>query len=311
MQNKNFDFIKNRKYFLIAYVAIILVGAIVFAIFGANLSIDFKGGTMFTYSFTGNIDLSEAEKVIKDTLKQDVNVTESSGYNTDSKNLVVTLAADESVSAELQNKVLTTLKEKFKENKIEISGSNSVSPTVAGTFFLKCLVAVVIAAILVVIYVGLRFRKIGGVSAGMFALLALLLDCLIAFCATVFLRLELDSNFMSVILTILGYSLNDTIVIYDRLRENTKLYPSMDFRENVNLSINQTLGRTIKTSLATLIAILTVMVVAEFCGLTSLRSFVIPMAFGIVSGSVSTITLACPLWYSWQNFKNKRKATKA
>jgi preprotein translocase SecF subunit len=115
---------------------------------------------------------------------------------------------------------------------------------------------------------------------------------------------------MSVILTIFGYSLNDTIVIYDRLRENTKLYPSMDFRENVNNSINQTLGRTIKTAFATFIAIMTVLIVAEINGLTTLRSFVIPMAFGIVSGSVSTITLSCPLWYSWQEHRNKRKAIK-
>ena len=308
MQNKNFDFIKNRKYFLIAYIAIILVGAVVFAIFGANLSIDFKGGTMFSYSFTGEIDLNKAESVITKTLGKDVSVTESAGYNTDSKNLVVSLVADESVSADLQAKMLEALKKEFKDNKLEIGDSNSVSPTVAGTFFLKCFVAVLIAAILVIIYVGVRFRKIGGVSAGMFALFALLLDCLIAFCASVFLRLEIDSNFMSVILTILGYSLNDTIVIYDRLRENTKMYPHMSFRDRVNNSINQTLGRTIKTSVATLAAILTVIIVAEINGLTTLRSFAIPMAFGIVSGSISTITLSCPLWYSFQTRKELKKA---
>lgn len=311
MRNKSFDFIKNCKFFIIGYIAIILAGVIVFSVFGANLSIDFKGGTMFSYTFTGDIKLSEAEKVIKDTLKKDVTVTESSGYNTDSKKLVVTLVTDESVSAELQANMLKALTEKFKDNNIKIGDSNSVSPTVAGTFFLKCFVAVAIAAILVVIYVGIRFRKIGGISAGVFALLALLLDCIVAFCATVFLRLEVDSNFMSVILTILGYSLNDTIVIYDRLRENTKMYPAMDFRDRVNNSINQTLGRTIKTSIATFLAIITVVVVAELFGLTTLRSFAIPMAFGIISGSVSSITLSCPLWYSWQKYKNEKKAKNA
>ena len=309
MQNKSFDFIKNRKYFLIGYVAIILVGVIVFSIFGANLSIDFKGGTMFTYTYTGELKLDEATTVIKDTLKTDVTVTESAGYNDSSKKLVVTLVADESVSAEHQSKMLTALTAKFKDNNIAIGDSNSVSPTVAGTFFLKCLVAVLLAGLLVVIYVGIRFRKIGGVSAGLFALLSLLLDCLIAFCACVFFRLEIDSNFMSVILTILGYSLNDTIVIYDRLRENTKMYPSMRFSEKVNLSINQSLGRTIKTSVATLAAIVTVIVVAEIFGLVSLRSFAIPMAVGIVSGCISSVTLSCPLWYGWQK-KFGKKAKK-
>lgn len=308
MQNKSFDFVKNRKYFIIGYAAIILAGIIVFSIFGANLSIDFKGGTTFSYSFTGDIKLDDAEKVIKDTLNKDATVTEASGYNSDSKKLVVTLVADESVSADLQSKMLSALNSKFKDNEITISDSNSVSPSVAGTFFLKCFVAVAIAAVLVIIYVGIRFRKIGGISAGVFAMLALVLDCLIAFCASIFLRLELDSNFMSVILTILGYSLNDTIVIYDRLRENTKMYPSMDFKDRVNASINQTLGRTVKTSLATLLAILTVVIVAEIYSLTTLRSFAIPMAFGIVSGAVSSITLSCPFWYAWQHHKSKRKA---
>ena len=310
MKNKTFDFIKNRKYFLISYLAIILVGVVVFAIFGANLSIDFKGGTMFTYTYSGDINPDDAAKVIKDTIKKDVTVTESSGYNTDSKKLVVTLVADESVSAELQSKMLKALSEKFKENNLDIGDSNSVSPSVASTFFLKCLVAVILASILVVIYVGIRFRKIGGVSAGLFALFSLLLDCLVAFFFCVFFRLEIDSNFMSVILTILGYSLNDTIVIYDRLRENTKLYPSMDFRDRVNTSINQSLGRTIKTSIATFAAILTVVVVAEFFGLSSLRSFAIPMAVGIISGCITSVTLSCPLWYSWQKHAKARKTEK-
>ena len=311
MKTFHFDFIKSRNYWLIGYLAIILVGAIIFAIFGANLSIDFKGGTMFTYSFTGEVKLSDAEACIKDAIKTDVNVTESTGYNTEAKKLVVTLTSDSSLSAELQNKMLTALTEKFKDNNIAISDSNSVSPTVAGTFFLKCLVAVVLASILVIIYIGFRFRKIGGVSAGVFALVALVLDCLVAFVSCVFFRLEIDSNFMSVILTILGYSLNDTIVIYDRLRENTKMYPDMDFKDRVNTSINQSLGRTIKTSIATFAAIITVVIVAEIYGLTTLRSFAIPMAVGIVSGCVSSVCLSSPLWYAWQKKSMERKSKKA
>ena len=289
---------------------IIVAGIVVFALFGANLSIDFKGGATFEYSFTGDIDLEKAEQIVEDALNKKVNVTESTGYTTNAKTLVVSLATDESVSVEAQENLETKLNETFKDNKIELSSSNSVSPSIASNFFLKCLVAVVLASLLVILYVGIRFRKIGGISAGIFALLALLLDCIMAFCVCIFFRLEIDSNFMSVILTTLGYSLNDTIVVYDRIRENTKLYPEMGLRDRINLSINQSLGRTIKTTLATFLAIIAIVIVAEFFGLSTLRSFAIPMAVGILSGCVSSICLSSPLWYSWRKGAIARKTKK-
>ena len=308
--NIRFDFIKSRKIWMAIYALIIVAGIVVFALFGANLSIDFKGGATFEYSFTGDIDLEKAEQIVEDALNKKVNVTESTGYTTNAKTLVVSLATDESVSVEAQENLETKLNETFKDNKIELSSSNSVSPSIASNFFLKCLVAIVLASLLVILYVGIRFRKIGGISAGIFALLALLLDCIMAFCVCIFFRLEIDSNFMSVILTTLGYSLNDTIVVYDRIRENTKLYPEMGLRDRINLSINQSLGRTIKTTLATFLAIIAIVIVAEFFGLSTLRSFAIPMAVGILSGCVSSICLSSPLWYSWRKGAIARKAKK-
>ena len=163
---------------------------------------------------------------------------------------------------------------------------------------------------MVVVYVGIRFRKIGGISAGMFALLALLLDCFMAFAASIFFRLEIDSNFMSVILTTLGYSLNDTIVVYDRIRENNRLYPEMGLRDLINTSVTQSLGRTIKTTVATFLAIVAIVIVAEFFGLVTLRSFAIPMAIGILSGCVTSVCISSPLWYSWKKASEARKAKK-
>lgn len=310
-KNKSFDFIKSVKWWAIGYAVVIVIGLLFTLIFGAKLSTDFKGGAAFSYSFTGEIDLDKAQDIVEDVLNKDVTVTESTGFNTSAKTLNVTLVSEEAVSVETQSSVLDKLNETFKDNKLEIGETKSVGATVAGNFFLKCLVGVVIAGLLVVVYVGFRFRKIGGVSAGMFSLLALLLDCVVAFISCVIFRLEIDSNFMAVILTTLGYSLNDTIVIYDRMRENTKLYPSMDFRDRVNISINQSLGRTIKTTLATFLAIITVVVVSEFFGLSSLRSFAIPMAVGILSGCVSSICLSSPLWYHWRKFSTARKNAKS
>ena len=389
MQNNNkiIDFIKNRKIWLTVYAVIIVAAIVVFAVFGANLSIDFKGGTVLNYSFDGSIDLNKIEATVEDTIGQKVAVSENTNFATGEKSLVVTLPSVKAtvtdstkadilkhltsnlaenkialkddanskdnnilfsfegsiketntvatklnealgltgitVSQDVASKTLTVvvpsaiessvtakLTKVFADNKIANIGSNTVSGTIAGNFFLKCLVAVLLASILVVVYVGVRFRKIGGISAGMFALLALLLDCFMAFAASIFFRLEIDSNFMSVILTTLGYSLNDTIVVYDRIRENNKLYPEMGLRELINTSVNQSLGRTIKTTVATFLAIIAIVVVAEFFGLSTLRSFAIPMAVGIISGCVTSVCLSSPLWYSWKKAAEARKAQK-
>lgn len=304
------DFIKIAKYPLMVYGAILLVGLIIMMIFSVQMDINFKGGTRFTYTYEDKIDLKAAKSTVESSLGKTVEVTESSGLNNEMKKIVVTLVADEAVTVKAQAAILKGLTEKFPNNKIALYDSNSVNPVVAGSFFVKAIFAVALAGLLVIIYVGIRFRKMGGISAGVMALFSLVLDCLIAFFACVIFRLEIDTNFTAVVLTILGYSLNDTIVIYDRVRENNKLFPAMSLRDKVNNSINQSIGRSVMTSVATLLAILTVIVVSEFYGLTTLRSFAIPMAVGIVSGCISTIFLACPLWYVWQTRSASRKALK-
>lgn len=310
-KNKNIDFIKASKVVMIVYAAILVIGITLFAIFGVGLDINFAGGTRFTYTYNGDVSIEEATTIIESKLQgKKVEVTTSEGLTTDSKKLVVTLASSEAVDAKVQANILKGLQDKFKDNKIELGDSNSVNPTVAGSFFTKSLFAVGIASVLVLIYVGFRFKKIGGLSAGLTALIALILDSLIAFITCVIFRLDIDTNFMAVILTILGYSLNDTIVIYDRIRENDRLMPTASLAEKVNTSINQCLGRSIMTSVSTFVAILTVVIVSEFFGLSTLRSFAIPMAVGVVSGCVSTIFVAVPIWFKWKSRPKKAKAKK-
>ena len=150
------------------------------------------------------------------------------------------------------------------------------------------------------------FRRIGGVSAALTALCALVFDLLITFCICVFFKLQIDSNYIAVVLTILGYSLNDTIVMYDRVRENERLEPDMEIGELVNKSINMVKMRNFVTSLTTFIAVITIVVVSELFGLSTLRSFAIPMAFGIVSGGVSSLFIAGPIWVIWKRHKAKK-----
>jgi preprotein translocase SecF subunit len=214
----------------------------------------------------------------------------------------------DSISAEKQEELTKALEEKFADNEISLYNSNSVSPTIAGTFFAKSLVAVLITALLVVIYVGIRFKRIGGVSAALTALCALVFDLFTTLCICVFFKLQIDSNYIAVVLTILGYSLNDTIVMYDRVRENERLEPDMEIGELVNKSINMVKMRNFVTSLTTFIAVITIVVVSELFGLSTLRSFAIPMAFGIVSGGVSSLFIAGPIWVIWKRHKANKLA---
>ena len=320
----NINFVGNIKKYVIASLAIILAGVIAFAIMGVELDINFKGGSRFTYTYEGEIDLEKVEKVADKTLGKNTSVSGSdSAVEAGSSKIIISVAdivnADD-VKVEKDKEddkdngahqlLEKALKKEFSKNKIAFAESNVVEASIARGFYSKSLIAILLSAILVIVYVGIRFRKIGGISAAIFAWVALIHDVIIAFMVCVVFRLPIDANFIAVVLTILGYSLNDTIIIYDRIRENRNRNRGGDLAEVVNLSINQTLTRSIITSITTFIAVVVVALVAEFFGLTTLRSFAIPMAVGMVSGSYSSICLSGPLWVKWQEFRRNLKLKK-
>ncbi len=302
----NINFNKSFKYVLIGYAVFFAIGIIVTAILGVNLDINFKGGTKITYSCSGELQFSKTQGLIEKTINKKVNVSESTGLTGEDKKLVITLVGSDALSADSQQTLIDALNKEYPDNKFELYDSNSVNPTIAGTFFAKSMVAVILAGLLVIVYVGFRFKKIGGVSAGLTAFASLFLDVFTAFFICTIFRLQIDSNFMAVILTIFGYSLNDTIVVYDRIRENKSLYPTMATAELVNMSVNTVKTRTIVTSVTTFLAVVMIVVVSEFFGLSSLRSFAIPMAFGIVSGCISSLFISSPLWVLWKNRNSKK-----
>ena len=307
MRDFKIDF--NKAFFkvIIAYIAIFVVGVVMACIWGVDLDINFKGGTKISYSYTGDIDDAKVKETIDSKIDASYTFSKSTALAGDTKTFEIALVGKDALTAEKQEELTKALTDAFKDNKIAIYNSNSVSPTMAGTFFVKSLVAVVITALGVVIYVGIRFKKIGGISAALTALVALVFDVLITFFVCVIFRLQIDSNYIAVVLTMLGYSLNDTIVIYDRVRENNRLYPENEIGDTVNLSINQTLIRNIVTSVTTFLAVMTIVVVSEMFGLQSLRTFAIPMAFGLISGGISSLFISGPLWVIWK----RRKAKKA
>jgi len=305
MANKIINTKKWFKISIIAYAILIVAGIVMTVVFGPKLDINFSGGTQISYEFEGEIAEDKFKATVSGSLDKDFTVSKSTSLTGDANYIVITLAGKNSISAETQENITKALEKDFADNKISLRDSNSVSPTVAGTFFLKSLVAVLITAVLVVIYVGIRFKKIGGVSASLTAFCSLILDLLTAFFICVIFRLPIDMNFMAVVLTILGYSLNDTIVIYDRVRENKSMYPEMSLSENVDKSVSNTLVRNIVTTVTTVCAVLTIVVVSEIFGLTTLRSFAIPMAFGLVSGCFSSLFISGPLWVMYKERKAK------
>lgn len=305
--------INSKKIFkisLIVYAAILIFGIVFGIIFGVSLDINFKGGTRITYAFNGDINDKDFDAAVGEVVKSKYTISRNTSIAGDTDTFTVSLVGKKSLSAKTQEELTAKLNEKFADNNIELYDSNSVSPTVAGTFFLKSLVAVLIAAALVVVYVGIRFKKIGGITAALTALCALVLDLMVTFVACIVFRLQIDSNYIAVVLTILGYSLNDTIVCYDRVRENKKLFPELTTEQNMNLSIKGILTRNIVTSVTTSLAVLTIVVVSELYGLSSLRTFAIPMTFGLLSGCVSSLFIAGPLWVVWREKRDKKIAKK-
>lgn len=261
-----------------------------------------------TYSVKN--DSESTIKFTKDMLGNNFSISGSSDLSGETQKLVVSLNTN--VSAETADASAAALGAAFPENNIKSEEINSVEASVGGRFFAKALVAVLIASILVIIYVGLRFRKIGGVSAGITALIALVHDVLISFFICVIFRLQIDANFIAVVLTLLGYSLNNTIIIYDRVRENRRMFGTkLELSEMVNKSNNETMARTVLTTVTTLLAVVVIIIVSEIKGLTALRSFSIPLAAGLISGAYSSICLAPCLWVKWKERAASKVSDKA
>ncbi len=310
MFNKKINFMKTFKPALIIYAAVLAVSIVITLFMGVKLDINFSGGTRISYSYEGEISTDKVSEAVKTITSVPVTVSESTSIAGDTKTLTLSFAGKNSIDAEIQQKISSKLATDFKANAPALYDSTSISATVASSFFIKTLVAVLLAAALVVVYVGIRFRKIGGVSAAITAFVALILDVLAAFFTCTVFGLPIDSNFMAVVLTILGYSLNDTIVIYDRVRENRRLNPSAELSELVNDSVNSVKKRTVITTVTTLLAVFTIVVVSELHGLTSLRSFAIPMAVGLVSGCTSSLFISTPLWVIWKKHSKNSKKSK-
>ena len=306
------NFVGNRKkYYAVSgvLIAVILVFSVVF---GVKMDVEFRGGTMLTLSYQGEVDLDAVEQTVSETTgQQNLNVQTGSDI-AGNQTMTITMPGSENMSTEEMDTLMQALTAQYPDNAFEENEINNVNPTIGNEFLLKSVVAVVTACVLILVYVAYRFRKVGGLEGGATAIVALLHDMFIVFGVFVLLRIPLNGNFIAAMLTILGYSINDTVVIYDRIRENSALYGKRMARgELVNLSINQSFGRSLMTSITTCVALAIVCVVSIVFNLESIFTFALPLLFGMVSGVYSTVCIASQLWLDWQNHKKALPRKKA
>ncbi len=309
--NLAIDFIGKRKKFFMVSAVLIVLTIIATAVFGVSLDIQFKGGAIINYTYEGEINTAEFTSTIEGIVDGEVTVQESLDAITGGNKYSVSLAGDDALGVEKQEELANTLEEKYSSNNLELLDSNSVAPTLGREFLMKCLVAIGFGSLLMVVYVAFRFRRMGGWSAGVMAVVALIHDLIIVYFAFVIFRFPIDDNFIAVSLTIIGYSLNDTIVIYDRIRENNRLYSrKLSVAGVVNKSINQSFSRSLNTSITTVMIMVVVAVISVIFGITSIISFAIPLIFGLISGFYSSIFISAPIWVTWREYKEEKNSKK-
>ncbi len=309
---KQYNIVANRKKFFIFSSVLIIIIFLYSAIFGVKMDIEFKGGAMLTYSYTGTIDEKVVTKDIGSVLGNDVSIQTGSNIATGDQTLTITLPGTKTIDTTTVEDLGAKLESTYADNQFEQLSMNNVNPTMGKEFFAKSIVAILMASALILLYIAFRFKKIGGWPAGTMAVIALVHDLIVIYGVFVIAGIPLNSNFIAATLTILGYSINDTVVIYDRVRENRQMYGNrMGFEELVDTSINQSLQRSINTTVSTVLALGTVCVVAAFFGLDSIFTFAFPLIIGMISGVYSTICIAGPLWVEWENRKKSPKKKKS
>lgn len=289
----NLNIIGRRKYWYILSLLIIIPGLISLLIQGLNLGIDFTGGNLMQIQFKQDVNSAQVREVFAKYTEQSFSVQETGKDNF--------LVRTSQLSEEDNKAILADLTSKIGEN--EILRNELVGPVIGRELTMNAVYALIIASILMVIYITFRFE----IKFGIAAIIALLHDIMVLVGIFSLFQIEVDSTFVAVILTIIGYSINDTIVIFDRIRENLRITKKIDsFGHLVNDSIMQTLTRSINTGMSVIFMLIALMVL----GGQSTQIFSFALLVGIISGTYSSIFVASPLWVDF-SIMAKKKVAKA
>lgn len=298
----NFNLVKNQKYFLTFSGVLIVCGLLAVLIWGLKPGLDFTGGSLLEVSFSeARPDNQAVEQKISPLAEKPVLIPAGE------KDLIVKMKA---VDEATHQKILSSLKElggggdKVTEKRFEMIG-----PTVSAELKTKSFLAIVFVLLAIILYIAFAFRKvsrpISSWKYGVCAVLALFHDVIIPTGVFAilghFLGAEVDTLFVTALLTVLGFSVHDTIVVYDRIRENLLKFPRETFEEVVNRSVNQTAVRSVNTSLTVLLVLLATF----FFGGESVKYFVLTLIIGVVFGTYSSIFIASPLLVIWNRAGKK------
>ena len=309
-EKKPIDFVGLRKRFLTISTCLMAAIVLCAVVFGVHLDTEFTGGAMITLSYEGSFTTADVQKTASAALDS-TGLTLQTGENvaTGDQTLKISMPGTETVTTEQVADLLDSLNESYPENRFEQLSLSNVSAAMGIKFLQKSLVAVVFALVLILLYIALRFKNIGGLTGGMMAVLALVNDLMVVFGTFVLLRTALDGNFIAAMLTILGYSINDTVVVYDRIRENrTLMGKKASFEELVNHSVNQSARRTLITTITTVMALGVMCIVAKLYGLDSIFTFAFPLMMGMISGVYTSLCVSTSAWVLWSERKPKTKA---
>jgi len=285
--NFNLDFVQHWKWYFLVSGVILIVGLAVLPFFGLNLGVDFRGGTRLDFHVGQPVSQEEMAAFV-----QEHGLTPSTTQLA-SEGQYVIMRFEEEIGKERLAALRQALQAKYGEE-ANIQES-TVDPTFAKELARKAMIGVLAASVGIAVYVMLRFEYRFAVAA----LISLLHDALMVIAFFALFRLEVDLTFIVAVLTVVGYSINDTIVIFDRIRENMKTYKlktADDYKRLVNDSIRQTLARSINT----LITVIFMAAALFFFGPDSIRNFSLAMLIGLVSGGYSSLFIASQLWYLWR-----------
>ena len=315
LTNPKINFLGARKVGYLIPAAIIVLGAISMSTIGLNNGIDFTGGRNYVIRFAQDVKTDEVRDLLDAQLEGSVSVIQigtpdqvrvSTNYKIDNN--------DPAIDQEIESKIFegvksllpagTTLDQFTGEF---VQSSQKVGPSMADDIKNAAFLAVIFAMICMAAYILLRFRDIS-FSIGAFASVAVTTLCIISFYTLLWkvlpFSMEVDQTFIAAILTIIGYSINDTVVVFDRIRETIGLYPKRDRYQVINDALNSTLSRTFNTSLTTLVVVLCIFIL----GGATIRSFTFAILLGIIIGTYSTLFVATPIAYELQKKKINKKA---
>jgi len=318
----HFNFLGARKVSFGIVGAVVAIVIISFFARGLNQGIDFSGGRNYVVQFDHPVKTHELQAQLAPlfdgaqlsviTIDDDTKVRISTNYKIDSDEEGIDNEITGILYKGLENQLNGMSIEDFSttNENIGIMSSQKVGPTVANDMRTDAYIAVILAILAMFFYILLRFRNIA-FSLGALAAVAFTAFTIIGFYSLFWglfpFAMEIDQSFIAAILTVIGYQINDTVVVFDRVRENVQLYPKQNFFDTINSSMNSTLGRTVMTSCSTLLVLLCIFIL----GGDAIRSFVFAMIFGVIIGTLATIYVAAPVAYLTDARRNAKKAAKA